>query len=140
MDEKDIQIINILRENARMPYAEIAKLLNVTEATVRKRVKNLEKNGVIKKYTIEVDPAKLGYSTITILGLDVEPQYLLEAAHKIAELDEVKKVATSSGDHMIMAEIWTKNTSELFEVISKKIAKIKGVKKLCPAILLEEIK
>ncbi len=140
MDEKDRKIIELLQENSRISYTDIAKILGVTETTVRKRIAELEKRRVIKKYTIEVDPSKLGYKNVTILGMDVEPKYLLEAAKKLAELEEAKWVATSTGDHMIMAEIWTKNGEELFNLITKKISKIKGVKDLCPAIIMERIK
>ncbi len=140
MDDKDIKIIEILQQNARIPYTDIAKALGVTETTVRKRIAELEKRGVIKKYTIEVDPEKLGYRTVTILGMDVEPKYLLEAAKKLAEMEEVKWVATSTGDHMIMCEIWAKNGEHLLQILTNKIGKLKGVKDLCPAIIMERIK
>jgi Lrp/AsnC family transcriptional regulator for asnA, asnC and gidA len=140
MDEKDMKIIELLQENSRISYTEIAKILGVTETTVRKRIAELEKKGVIRKYTIEVDPSKLGYKSVTILGLDVEPKYLLEAARKLAELKETRWVATSTGDHMIMAEIWTRDGEELFNLITKKISRIKGVKDLCPAIIMERVK
>ncbi len=140
MDEKDLKIIELLQENSRISYTEIAKILGVTETTVRKRIAELEKKGVIKKYTIEVDPYKLGFKNVTILGMDVEPKYLLEAAKKLAEMPEARWVATSTGDHMIMAEIWAKDGEELFNLITKKISKIKGVKDLCPAIIMERVK
>ena len=140
MDDKDLKIIETLQANSRTPYTEIAKELKLSEATIRKRIGELEKKGVIKKYTIDIDPEKLGFKHVTILGMDVEPQYLLEAARKVAEFDEVKWVATSTGDHMIMCEIWSKNGEELFNLLSKKIGKIKGVKDLCPAIIMEKIK
>jgi len=135
-----MKIIELLQENSRISYTEIAKILGVTETTVRKRIAELEKKGVIRKYTIEVDPSKLGYKSVTILGLDVEPKYLLEAARKLAELKETRWVATSTGDHMIMAEIWTRDGEELFNLITKKISRIKGVKDLCPAIIMERVK
>ncbi len=140
MDDKDKKIIELLSQNSRMPYTEIAKKLGVTETTVRKRIEELEKKGVIKKYTIEVDPEKLGYRTITILGMDVEPRYLLEAAKKLAEMEEIRWVATSTGDHMIMCEIWARSTEDLMKILTNKIGKIKGVKDLCPAIIMERIK
>jgi len=140
MDEKDRKIIEILEEDARTPFTDIAKMLNVSEATVRKRIARLERGGVIRRYTIEVDPVKLGYTTVTILGLDVEPEHFLDAARKLAEMSEVRWVATSTGDHMIMAEIWTRDGNELARLISQRIGRIKGVKKICPAIILEKIK
>ncbi len=140
MDKKDLKIIELLQENSRISYTEMARILGVTETTIRKRIADMEKKGIIKKYTIEVNPEKLGYKNVTILGMDVEPRYLLEAAKKLAEIEEAKWVATSTGDHMIMAEIWTKNGEELFNLITKKISKIRGVKDLCPAIIMERIK
>lgn len=140
MDKKDEKIIEMLRENARKPFTEIAEELDVSEATVRKRVQNLEENEIIKKYTINVDTEKIGYNTLTLLGLDVEPDKLLEACEKIAEVEEVKKVYTATGDHMIMSEVWAKDNTHLSEILSHKIGEIDGVKNLCPAIILEEIK
>ncbi len=140
MDDKDLRIIELLQKNARIPYTEIAKILGVTETTVRKRISDLEKKEVIRKYTIEVNPEKLGYHTITILGMDVEPRYFLEAAKKVGEIAETKWVATSTGDHMIMCEIWARNGEELSKILTNKIGKIKGVNNLCPAIIMERVK
>ena len=61
VDEKDLRIIEILQKDARTTYTEIAKRLRVSESTIRKRVKQLEDDGIIKGYTINVDPTKLGY-------------------------------------------------------------------------------
>ena len=139
MDEIDIKILDILMENARTPFVEIAKKLKVSEATIRKRVKSLEKRGVIKKYTIVVDPEKVGYRTIAIVGVDADPTNFLEVARKITELKEARYVATSTGDHMIMAEIWARDTKHLSQIVEK-IGSINGVKKICPAIILEKLK
>jgi len=140
MDEKDRRIIELMREDARRTFTDIAEELGVSEATVRKRVSKMEESGVIKNYTVEVDPSKLGYDTVVLLGLDVDPEYLVEAAEKINNMEEVKSTYTCTGDHMIMTEVWTKDSSHLGELMSNKIAKIEGVKNLCPAIVLEEIK
>ncbi len=140
MDDKDRKIMEILSEDSRTPFTDIAKRLSVSESTVRKRIKALEEGGVIKKYSIIVDPIKVGYNTVAIVGLDVEPQRFLSVASKLTEFDEVRYVATSTGDHMIMFEIWTRDGKELTRVISEKIGKIKGVHRICPSIILEKLK
>ncbi|KAA0004776.1 MAG: Lrp/AsnC family transcriptional regulator [Thermoplasmata archaeon] len=140
IDQKDKRIIEILQKNARIPNTEIAKMLGISESTVRKRINDLESKGVIKKYTAIVDPSKIGYNTVTILGVDVDPTKFLDVAKELAKLPETKYVATSTGDHMIMAEIWTKDGQTLAELISNRIGKIEGVKRICPAIILEKIK
>ena len=140
LDEKDRKILEILKKDSRTAFTRIAKTLNVSEATVRKRVKNLEEKKVIVGYGIKIDESKLGYNTMAYVGLDVEPSQFLDAAKKMTEIKEVKYVATSTGDHMIMTEIVTKDGKELMRIISEKIGKIKGVHKICPAIILEVLK
>lgn len=140
VDERDLLIIDILQENARTPYTEIAARLNVGESAIRKRVKALEEEGVIEGYTIVVNPAKLGYNSISLVGLDVEPTHFLDVAIRMTEFPEVKFVATSTGDHMIMTEIWLKDGRELGKFIAEKIGKLEGVHRVCPAVIMEKLK
>jgi len=140
IDEIDNKILKLLEEDARLPFLEIAKKLKLSESTVRKRVQALKEKGVIKRFTVEIDPAKIGLNTVAIVGIDVDPPKLLEVAQKLCEFKEIRCVATSTGDHMIMTEIWTKDGRELTRLISEKIGPIEGVKKICPAIILERLK
>ena len=140
IDDTDKGILDILGNNARTPFLDIAKQLRVSESTIRKRVSNLEKQGVIKKYSAIVDPIKIGYGSVAIVGIDVKPEKFLNVAKKLTEFDNVKFVATSTGDHMIMTEIWTEKSSELRSFISEKIEKMDGVTRTCPAIITETLK
>lgn len=140
MDEKDRKILEMLQENARRPYTDIASALGISEGTVRKRIIKMEDKGIIKRYTIDIDPKVMGYGTVVLLGMDVEPKHFLSAARELSKLECVKWVYTSTGDHSIMAEIWVKSTAELDRIISEKISKIEGVSDLCPTILMERMK
>jgi len=140
IDEIDEKIIEALGENARATYKELAKKLGMKESTIRKRVLNLIEKKVIKKFTVIVDPSKIGKNAIAIIGVEVDPSILLNAAQKLSEIPEAKFVATSTGDHMIMMEVWAKDGKELTQIISEKIAKVNGVKRICPSIILERIK
>ena len=140
VDETDKKIIEKLEENSRRAFTDIADDLGISEATVRNRVKALEEKGIIKKYTIEMDPSGLGYDTVAIIGIDIEPENLLEVSNMLSEFDRVKFVATSAGDHMIMFEAWAENNEDLGKFISEEIGEIEGVKNICPAIILEKVK
>lgn len=140
MDDTDLVILNLLQEDASMPFTEIARRLKISESTVRKRVEKLRREGVIKKFTVVVDPLKLGFNAISIVGIDVEPSKILEVAQKLCELPEARYVATSTGDHMIMIEVWAKNTRDLLNIVDEKIGAVDGVKRICPAIILEKLK
>jgi Lrp/AsnC family transcriptional regulator for asnA, asnC and gidA len=140
IDELDLKILKLLEEDGRLAFLDIAKKLRLSESTIRKRVQALKENGVIKRFTVEIDPAKIGLNTVAIVGIDVDPPKLLEVAQKLCDFKEIRCVATSTGDHMIMTEIWTKDGRELTRLISEKIGPIEGVKKICPAIILERLK
>ncbi len=138
IDETDKNILKILEKNSRKPFTEIADELNVSEATVRNRVRSLEEQGVINKFTLDIDPNSLGYNMVTIIGLDVEPQDMLTAVEELRKIDGVRWVAKSTGDHMLMTEVWTKDGEELSEIIGEKMGSIEGLKDIKPAILLEK--
>lgn len=140
IDDCDRKIIQMLEQDSRRSFNEVAKKLKLSESAIRKRVMALQDKGVIKKFTIQVDPTKLGANSVSIVGVDVEPTKLLEVAQKLCDLEEIRSVATSTGDHMIMTEIWTKDGRELTKLLSGKIGAIDGIKKICPAMLLEKFK
>ena len=140
VDELDLKILKMLQGSGRLPFTEIAEKLKLSESTIRKRVQALQKKGVIKKFTVEIDPLRIGIRAVAIVGVDVDPAKLLEAAQKLCEIEEVCSVAMSTGDHMIMTEIWTRDERELTKLISEKIGNIEGVKRVCPAIILEKLK
>jgi Lrp/AsnC family transcriptional regulator for asnA, asnC and gidA len=140
VDETDLKILELLEFDSSLPYTEIAKRLKMKESTVRKRIIALRKSGVIKRFSIIIDPLKIGMKIVAIVGIDVDPPKLLEVAQRLSGLKETRFVATSTGDHMIMTEIWAKDGKELTRFISEKIGVIEGVKKICPAIILEKIK
>ncbi len=140
VDALDLKILKLLQEDGRASFTAIAEKLRLGESTIRKRVQALQKREIIKRFTAEIDPYKIGIRTVAIVGVDVDSTKLLEAAQKLCEIKEIRSVATSTGDHMIMTEIWTKDGRELTRLISEKIGKIDGVKKICPAIILEKLK
>jgi len=140
LDEINTRILELLEEDARRSFTEMAEKLKISESSIRKRVSALQKEGIIKKFTIKVDHAKLGLNTVAIVGINVDSDKMLEIAQKLCDFKDVKCVATSSGDHMIMLEVWAKNGKELNNLISEKIGKMDGVRQICPALILEKLK
>lgn len=139
IDEKDRIIIEMLMKNARTPLTEIARKLGITDVAVKKRIKRLEKEGIILGYGLKINPTRIGYQSIAILGLDVDPEKLLSIANEIKKKEYAKYVALTTGDHVIIAEIWVRDNFELSRIIQE-IGKIHGVKSIKPAIVLEILK
>ena len=139
VDEKDLEIVRLLSENARRTLTEIAERLGISDVAVKKRIDKLGREGVIKKYTVVVEPKKLGFNGVALVGIDAEPDKVLSVASEVAGKEYAAAVYVTTGDHMVMVEVWTRSSKELMGVLEE-IGRIEGVKKVCPAIVLERIK
>ena len=135
----DFDIIEILMLNSRKSFVEIASELNVTETAVRKRIRKMETQGIIERYSIDINPKKLGFGMRVLVGLDTEAKAYISTIQKFKKMDENLRIYSSSGDHDIMVEVWMKSDVELDKFIHK-LEKINGVTEVCPAIIKEIIK
>lgn len=138
MDSRDKIIVKMLMENARIPKTHIAKVLGITETAVRKRIAKLEKDNVILGYKAIINYKTTGLSA-SLTGVDVEPERLWSVISELKKIEEVKSIMLTTGDHMIMLEIVAESVDELSEVHGR-IEKLEGVKRICPAIVLDVLK
>ncbi|MCD6512026.1 MAG: Lrp/AsnC family transcriptional regulator [Thermoplasmata archaeon] len=139
MDEKDEIILEMLSKNARTPYIKIARRLGISETAVRKRIKKLEENGIIEGYTLKINPEKIGYKIVAHVGINTDTNAFLKIACRLTEMENVKCVAITSGGHMIMADIWAKDSREMNRLLDK-IKSMEGVLEINPSIILERLK
>ncbi|MBU0532361.1 Lrp/AsnC family transcriptional regulator [Candidatus Micrarchaeota archaeon] len=138
MDEKDGLILEALMKNSRISLTHIARELGVTETAVRKRIKKLERKAIIKSYTTIIDPYYLGYEGVALVGVDSVPEQMLNVFEQIKVLPITRYSALTSGDHMMMFEVWCKNSEELNKFL-KIMEKMRGVTRVCPAIFLKRV-
>jgi len=98
IDNIDSQIISLLQEDSRRSFSKIADKLGIAVGTAYNRVKSLEDKGILKGYTIIVDPVKLGYGLTAVILIQAEGQHLLEVEKELAQLDDVISVYDITGD------------------------------------------
>ncbi len=134
------RILSVLEEDAQACYAEIAEQANVSKPTVRKYINQLEEEGVIVGYSAEVDPKKLSGQSIALVGMDVESEQYVTATQQLKELNEIRRLYTSSGDHTLMAEVRAEDGDTLGRVIRDELLSIDGVTAAHPSFLQERIK
>ena len=134
------QILSVLEEDAKASYAEIADKAGVSKPTVRKYVKQLEEEGVIVGYSADVDPKKLSGQSIAIVGIEVASEQYVEVIRALKEVDAIEALYTSSGDHMLMAEVRAADGDELGDVINERIMDLDGVTAAHPSFLQERLK
>jgi Lrp/AsnC family transcriptional regulator for asnA, asnC and gidA len=134
------RILSVLEEDAQASYAEIADRANVSKPTVRKYIKKLEEEGVIVGYSADVNPKKLAGQSIALVGMDVASERYVEATRRLKDVSAIEALYTSSGDHMLMAEVRASDGGSLADVIEDEILAVEGVTAAHPSFLQERLK
>src|SRR5512135_2869281 len=127
LDETDLRIIEALRKDGRVAFAQIAEQLNVSPGMIRLRYNRLVEQGYLKVVAI-TNPLRMGYRTMAMIGIRVDGSKLLEVAEKIARLEEVIYLIISSGRFDIFAEVVCRDHEDLLRFISEKLATVDGVR------------
>ncbi|MFL0070255.1 Lrp/AsnC family transcriptional regulator [Tenacibaculum maritimum] len=138
LDEIDHQILDILIENARTPFTDIAKKLLVSAGTIHVRVKKMEDEGIIQGSTLTLNYEKMGYSFIAHVGVFLDKtsktQYVLE---NLRLIPNVTVAYVTAGKYNIFCKVRAKGTNEAKEIIYR-IDDIEGVSRTETMISLEE--
>jgi len=128
MDDTDLLIIKELKEDGRASNAQIAKNVNVSEGTVRRRLKRLTDDGAISVVAVP-DPAKVGYSSEVLIGMQVEPDKLEEVAARMASLKWTTLVSITTGTYDVFAWAVLPNSNMLGDFIRDEVGKTPGVQR-----------
>jgi len=126
-DDKDKEILNFLQENYRISYKDLSKKVNLAASTIHNRVQSMIKEGIIKKFDTIVDPSKVGYNAIAILGLSVDPLKLDDIARKLSEYSEIQLVVSSTGDHNLLVKVIAQDEKNLWRFINEEIKTLNGI-------------
>jgi Lrp/AsnC family transcriptional regulator, regulator for asnA, asnC and gidA len=126
LDDVDRQIMQLLRHDGRMPYAEIARRVGISEPTTRKRVDRLVRKGAI--YVVaRVNPAAIGFPIDVHVCLKVERGALRRVGAQLVQMENVAYVGYLTGGWDIMIEAFLPDLEGLFDFISEQINAIDGV-------------
>ena len=126
LDETDRQILRILQEDARTPFSEVARRIDMSSATVHDRVNRMEEAGVIQGYHASVDADAVGYSVSAFVGLRTEQGREEEALAHLAGLSEVKEVHLTTGQWDVMVRVHAEDTDGLRDLMFDHIADTEG--------------
>ena len=128
MDQLDRKIIQILQSNGRASNARIARDVDVSEGTVRRRLKALVQQGSIKIIALP-DPEVLGYDTEALVGIQVDPDKIDEVAVLLVELKESSWVSVTTGSFDIFCWVTLPSSEELGNFHKAVVGTIPGVRR-----------
>ncbi|WP_332695481.1 Lrp/AsnC family transcriptional regulator [Halalkalibacter lacteus] len=139
LDEMDMEILGFLQENGKRSYTEIAKLLKVSEGTIRTRINRMLKDGVFE-FIIHMDPNKIGLNVQVIIGISTKLGQQEQIARTLNQFQEVRFVGAFSGRHDLILQAYFKNNDDLVDFVNKDLAKMDGIISVDVSIELKQYK
>ena len=142
LDDTDLKILEALQEDSRQTYMAIGKHLGIAHSTVYDRIKRMEQNGIIKKYTALIDAEKAGTKSITaIMTIYTDPKESEKVAEKLGSAPQVLEVYTSLSEELqIIAKVVAQNQESLHDFIANSVAPLPGVLRIRTSILTKKFK
>ena len=139
IDNVDLKILEILMQDAKKPYTEVAKKAFVSGGTVHVRMSKMEEAGIVEKTTLKVNYAKLGYDITAFIGIFLQKSALYEQVMTaLKTIPEVVSIHYTTGNYSMFVKIHCKDTNHLKAVLHDKIQQIEGIERTETMISLEE--
>jgi len=139
IDDLDAKIIAILQSDGRISNTEIAKSLEVSEATIRGRIKRLIDDEIIQIVAVS-NPLKLGFEITGDLYISVEMTKMEKVISEICKFKELWYIVATTGRSNLNAEFVVKDLEGLHDLVYNRISHIDGVQQVETAIIMKYMK
>ncbi len=142
-DKFDMAILRELLADSRRTLQEIGAAVNLSPTTCWSRIKRMEAEGLIRKYSVDLDLAKLGYKDTVIVQLTLEShtdETLYEFGRLLAEIPEVLDAYLVSGDYDYFIRIAVRDTRDYERLLREKLYKIPGIRHSKSSFVLRVLK
>jgi DNA-binding Lrp family transcriptional regulator len=144
MDATDTTLVRLLEENSRIPTVELAAMLELPPADVEERIRALQAEGVIRKFTAIVDRARAARSEVAaIIELKVSPERdhgYDRIAERIARFDEVRSVRLITGTYDLHLLVTGRDMQEIAQFVSEHIAPMERIRETATHIIMKSYK
>jgi Lrp/AsnC family leucine-responsive transcriptional regulator len=138
IDDKDLQIIEILSGNARTSLREIEKKVDLSPSSIRLRMERLVELGVIKRYTVDVDYRKLGFDIQVLILITAQPGAAKELYDTLSNFSQVSEVMKTVGPATFILTVRVKDIVELTHFVSQELENLRGVERIETMLILPD--
>ena len=122
LDTLDYKILQLIADNARIPFLEVARECNVSGAAIHQRVQKVTNLGIIKGSKYCLDSNKIGFETCAYMGLFLQnPNSFNEVIEKLKKIPEVIECHYTTGQYDMFVKIYAKNNRHLLSIIHNKL-------------------
>ena len=119
VDGVDDALLRLLEKNSRTSTADLARALGMSAPSVAERMKRLEEGGVIRRFTVEVDPAALGYPLAVYIRIRPASGQIARIIELVAELPAIVECDRITGDDCFLARALVRSVAELEQLVDR---------------------
>ncbi|AEU34494.1 Lrp/AsnC family transcriptional regulator [Granulicella mallensis] len=119
LDSVDREIIEVLLHDARISMKDLANKVKLSAPSVSERVERLQERGVIRRFTIEVDPASLGYDLQALVRIKPLPGKLQVVQKLIEDTPEFSECSKVTGNDCFIARLHVFTISQLDQILDR---------------------
>ena len=128
IDSLDKKILEIISNNARITFKDVAAKCGVSRAAIHQRVQRLIDMNVIVGSGYHVNPASLGYNTSTYIGITLEKGSMYNSVVKeFSKIPEIVECHYTTGPYTMLIKLYAKDNAHLMELLNGKLQQINGV-------------
>lgn len=122
LDALDRKILQLIQNDARIPFLEVARACNVSGAAIHQRIQKLTALGILKGSQFNIDPEKIGYETCAYVGLYLkDPEKFDAVVEKLRQIPEVTECHYTTGGYDMFIKIYARNNHHLLNIIHDKL-------------------
>ncbi len=139
LDDLDRKILQLITQNARMPFKDVADVCSVSRAAIHQRVQKMSEDGVITGSGFFVNSKKLGYQLSAYIGITLEKGNMYEdVSRELEKIPEVVESHFTLGTYSMLVKLYAKNDEHLMRLLNVNIQCIPGVAKTETLTALDE--
>lgn len=128
IDKLDKQIMEIISNNARIPFKDVAAVCGVSRAAIHQRVQRLIDMNVITGSGYHVSPKSLGYKTCTYVGIKLEKGSMYaRVVEELKLIPEIVECHYTTGPYSMLIKLYARDNEQLMDLLNRKIQGIQGV-------------
>ncbi|MFB6266221.1 MAG: Lrp/AsnC family transcriptional regulator [Halodesulfurarchaeum sp.] len=139
LDEVDWKILKILQADGRTALSEIARRLDMGNATIHERVDSLEAEGYIRAYRAVLEPELLGLDQVAFVAVRTEAGQFSEVAERLAEEPDIQEIHEVTGDTDLLAKVRVRDRGDLTDLL-RDIGSYEGVVETATDVVLRTVK
>ena len=140
LDKIDKKIIEILAEDGRISYVDLAEKVGLSRVAVKDRIQSLMDKGIIEKFTIVVNSEKAGKQISAFFEVEVEPIRLQQVAQNLAANPNVASIYQMTGPSTLHMHVLVEDMKMLESFINEELYSVKGIHKIESSIILKRFK